>query len=362
MVLDNINTRLSIVIPVYNGAQYVQRCLDNLDRQTFKDWQAVFVNDGSTDNSKEQLDTLAAVHEKCRIIHKQNGGTAHTRNAGLDTVNSQYVTFMDVDDDLDPYMYEKLVRLMDDTNADMGICGYYFKVEQGDGDDEKNIYLEPKNYPSCVLNGRDAIREKLIDLWDKDVLHNVWNKIYRMDFIRENRIRYRDGHVYTEDRVFNRACIEQCNCIAITDECLYYYVRERAGSTSERYRKENFEIRRKEYKELQDHFHTMDVWNEKSREYVSREFMERVAGCIENIFHADDTLTEKEKKHAIAYILTRDDVMEAAKYAEYKSFKMKILAAPIRWRCVWMTYWIYKSVYKIRKQNPVLFHKLKSKR
>lgn len=353
---------MTIVIPVYNGAAYIKNCLQNLERQTFKDWQAIFVNDGSTDTSREILDDVAAKHEKCTVIHKPNGGTAQTRNAGLDKARGQYITFMDVDDELDPGMYECLVGLMDATHADMGICGYYFKVEQYRDGRVEEAYLEEKRYPLCVLKGQDAIRERLVDMWDQDILYNVWNKIYRMDLIREKGIRYRDGHVYTEDRVFNRAFLEQCNSIAVTDRCLYYYIRERTGSTSERYREENFSIRLKEYRELQEHFKKMDVWDEKAREYVSREFMERVAGCLENIFHGEGSLTKKEKKQAIQSIIRHPDVIEAGRYAKYRSLMMKVLTYPVSRQWLFASYHIYDMVYRIRKKDPALFHKLKSRR
>ena len=83
--------KLTIVIPVYNGAGYIQGCLKNLEAQTYRDWEAIFVNDGSTDETMAMLERYAAPHEKCRVIHKQNGGTAQTRNAGLEIVDSLYV-------------------------------------------------------------------------------------------------------------------------------------------------------------------------------------------------------------------------------------------------------------------------------
>ncbi len=352
------HARLSIVVPVYNGAPYIQNCLENLEKQTFRDWQAIFVNDGSTDDTKETLERIVTPHARCHVIHKANGGTAQTRNAGLEIVDSPYVTFMDVDDELDPRMYEILVDLMDRTEADMGVCGYYFKVER----DDAEPYLEEKNYPGCILRGRDAIREKLVELWDRDMLYNVWNKIYRMDLIRKKGIQYRDGHIYTEDRVFNRAYLENCGSIALTDQCLYYYVRERTGSTSEKYREDYFDIRHKEYIEFQTHFKAMDVWDECAREYVSREFIERTAGCIENIFHAENKLSGKEKRARITQIIAHPDVMEAGKHARCRSRMMGILTFPIKMRWTWLTCVLYQAVYLVRKSNPSLFHKLKSKR
>ena len=354
--------KLSIVIPVYNGEKYVSTCLEMIRQQTLQDWEAVFADDGSTDNSGELLDELAKTDERVKVYHQKNGGTARARNCGLDHASGQFVTFMDCDDELDPRMYETLVKLIEDTGTDMTVCGYYFKVEQAVNGEVTTAYLEDKTYPDCILKGRDQIREKLVDLWDKDMLHNVWNKVYRMSLIRKKGLRYRDGHVYSEDRVFNRLFIENCDSIAVTSQCLYYYVRERVGSTSEKYWDIYFDIRHKEYIEQQEHFQHMDLWNDEAREYVCREFVERTAGCIENIFHAENALTEKDKKARIAEVISHPDVREALKYAKCRSKKMRILVMPLELQNTGLTWLVYKVVYTVRKSNPALFHRLKGKR
>ncbi len=351
--------KLSIVIPVYNGSPYIEECLRNLEKQTMTDWEAIFVNDGSADNSWEILKKIKENRANIQIVSQKNGGTARARNAGLERVSGKYVTFMDVDDELAPDMYKKLVRLMESSGADMGICGYYFKIEAGAG---SSGYLEEKTFPSCVLKNPEQIKEKLVQLWDADMLSNVWNKIYRMDLIRAKNLRYRDGHVYTEDRVFNRLFLENCGSVAVLQDCLYYYIRERAGSTSEKYRDNYFDIRHKEYIEFQTHFKAMGAWDDEAREYVSREFVERIAGCIENLFHAKGSLSEKQKKEKIRSFITHPDVQEALKYARCRSKKMRILAAPLKMRNTELTYLIYKAVYIVRKNDPALFHKLKGKR
>lgn len=354
--------KLSIVVPVYNGISYIRNCLTNLQRQTFQDWEVIFVDDGSTDSGGYLMDQLAVTEYRCQVLHQKNGGTARARNTGLERASGQYITFLDVDDELDPHMYETLIQLMEQTGADMGICGYYFKIEQLIEGRAETTYLEKKSYPDCILRGREQIREKLTELWDTDMLSNVWNKVYRMDLIRDKHLRYRDGHVYTEDRVFNRLFLENCDSIAVTGKCLYYYVRERAGSTSEKFREDYFDIRYKEYLEFQQHFKNMDSWNETSREYVCREFTERISGCLENMFHSVPPLPEKRIKEGIKQVISNQAVQEALCYAKTRSKKMKVLLLPIRLQNVTLTYFIYKGVFTVRKHNPALFHKLKATR
>lgn len=251
---------------------------------------------------------------------------------------------------------------MNSTHADMGVCGFFFKLEKESGESSETTYLEEKYYPTSFYKNQEEIKAHLVDMWDSDLLSNVWNKLYRMDLIRQKNLRYRDGHVYTEDRVFNRQFIENCESIAFTSECLYYYVRERVGSTTEKYRDDSFVIRNKEYQEFTAHYKKLEIWDEKSREYTSREFIERIAGCIENVFHAGDALTTRQKYNRIKQMVKHPDTREAIKYARCRSLKMRAFVLPIKWNWTPGAYLMGYTIYYIRSKNPVLFHKLKSAR
>ena len=353
---------VSIVVPVYNGKSYIEQCINCLKAQTFTDFEVIFVDDGSTDGSGEKIDELIKDEERFCAIHKKNGGTARARNAGLDKAKGKYITFLDVDDGYKPELIEKMVRLISENSVGMVVCGYYFKIEGKKDGQTITTYLEEKKYPFSVFHNFKEIKEKYIDIWDSDMFSNVWNKLYSMEIIHKYGMRFRDGHVYTEDRVFNRLFLSKCQSVAITDECLYYYVRERTGSTTEKYRDDSFIIRDKEYNEFKEHFHELKIWNEKSREYTCREFIERIAGCIENVYHAGRKLTWIQKYRKIGDMVHHKDVREAIRYARCRSLKMRIFVMTIRWNWTPGAYVMGEIIYLIRKNNPVIFHKLKSRR
>lgn len=348
---------VTIVVPIYNGEPYIKHCVEQIQAQTYKNLEVIFVNDGSTDNTIEVAEKAIRDDNRFILINKENGGTSTTRNKGIDNAHGKYIAFFDCDDEYDPDMIFILVSEMEKRNADMVSCGYYFKVQAGE-----QTYLEEKSYPDRYFPDFNSMKDEYVAIWDSDMFYNIWNKLYRMEVIEKYGIRYREGHVYTEDRVFNRAFISKCRGIVMIDKCLYYYIRERSGSTSERYWEKNFEVRDKEYNELKEHFHDMDLWNDVSREYVSREFIERVAGCIENVFHAGDQLTKAQKKKLVKDMVNDPDVREASKYATCRSKKMKIIAAPIKMNWPLYAYMIGYMIYKVRQNNPVLFHKLKGHR
>lgn len=115
---------VSIIIPIYNAEKYLGRCLDSLLSQTFCDWEALCVNDGSTDSSKEIILDYAAKDARFRLIDKPNGGVADARNAGLDVADGEYLMFVDPDDFIHPQTLEIAVALSRRDLTDI-VCWTY---------------------------------------------------------------------------------------------------------------------------------------------------------------------------------------------------------------------------------------------
>ena len=109
----------SIIIPVYNVAPYLRECLDSVLAQTFTDWEAICIDDGSTDGSGEILDEYAAKDKRFRVIHQKNAGVSAARNSGIDAANGEYVTFLDGDDAYDRSWLEGFWGLIKDTQAEL---------------------------------------------------------------------------------------------------------------------------------------------------------------------------------------------------------------------------------------------------
>ena len=102
--------KISVIVPVYNVEQYLERCVDSIINQTYTNLEIILVNDGSTDNSGKLCDELAKKDERIRVIHKENGGLSDARNRGIDEAESDLVGFIDSDDYIDSDMYEVLLK------------------------------------------------------------------------------------------------------------------------------------------------------------------------------------------------------------------------------------------------------------
>ena len=120
-----MDEKISVIVPVYNVEQYLERCVDSIINQTYKNLEIILVNDGSTDNSGQLCDELAKKDDRIRVIHKKNGGLSDARNVGIDEAESELIGFIDSDDYIDEDMYELLINNMKNANADLSMCGHF---------------------------------------------------------------------------------------------------------------------------------------------------------------------------------------------------------------------------------------------
>ncbi|MDC0270544.1 glycosyltransferase, partial [bacterium] len=107
--LVSVENLISVIIPVYNAAPYIERCLRSVVKQTYRNLEIIVVNDGSTDGTDEILDQFAGTDDRIVVIHKKNTGVSDTRNKGLDFASGDYIGFVDGDDEVYPDMFEFLL-------------------------------------------------------------------------------------------------------------------------------------------------------------------------------------------------------------------------------------------------------------
>lgn len=209
---------LSIIVPVYNVEKYLQRCLDSILSQTFRDFEVILVDDGSSDSSPEICDTYSRIHPQVHTLHISNSGPANARNVGLDNVSahSEFVSFIDGDDFIEGSMYEEMLSKFD-GNIDLVISNFIIENSA-----ESLLYNTFTPVPESI---EMTINNFLCD-GDASAL---WNKIYRLEIIRKNRLRFRD-YRYMEDFLFNIDYFTKCRSVCKIDSYLYHYNRNNLQS------------------------------------------------------------------------------------------------------------------------------------
>ena len=202
---------ISVVVPIYNVEQYLERCIDSILHQTYEHLEIILVDDGSPDNSGAICDSYLSLDQRIKVIHKRNGGLSDARNAGLEMASGEFIAFIDSDDTIMPEMIEKLYERIDTDRSDMAFCGYR-QVSQN-GDILSEVFL-----PDNVLTGFEALK---VSYENEGVLYTIaCNKLYKKHLFQD--IRYPVGK-YHEDEFTTYLIIDHCDIISIVKEALYIY-------------------------------------------------------------------------------------------------------------------------------------------
>ncbi|MDQ0256577.1 glycosyltransferase involved in cell wall biosynthesis [Evansella vedderi] len=189
--------KVSVIIPVYNAEQYIAECIESLLSQTLKECEFIFINDGSTDKSREIIKAFKLHDERIKLINQENQGVSIARNKGLEQALGEYIGFVDADDYIESDMYETLYYSAKDNN-----CDVVFSNFEGQLDGHKYIIQYPfptnKVLPKCYVH--TEIAKYLIK---EDNLNSVWNKLYKLNVVIDNNISFPNKVVIGEDSLFN---------------------------------------------------------------------------------------------------------------------------------------------------------------
>lgn len=210
---------ISVIVPCYNSSAYLADCVQSLAAQTYRNFEAIFIDDGSTDGTFELLERLSAEHSdlRIRIQSQPNRGVSAARNLGLDIAQGEYISFVDSDDIVAPSFLERLVDTIDGVGlAVVGIGGDGYGRQSGEF--------------TGVIRHEDFIRE----LWFTDHLWgSTCNKLFHRSVIDEYAIRFESDLKIMEDMFFTMVYLQHVDAMRVMNEHLYYY-RNRAGSTMHR--------------------------------------------------------------------------------------------------------------------------------
>lgn len=216
--------KISIVIPVYNAEEYLDACLSSILSQDMHSYEVILVDDGSTDSSPLICDRYSATDSRFRTIHKPNGGVSSARNAGIALAQGEYVMFVDSDDALAPSALS-LMSSITVGQPDIVIGG--FNIYQGEIPFGTIIPYESEFYPLAGLSELfDATMHRCGELF-----RGPWAKLYRLDVIRKNSLRFDEKLSYAEDKLFVYQFINNITSAAAVDTPVYEYFR-RPGTLS----------------------------------------------------------------------------------------------------------------------------------
>jgi len=211
--------KVSVIIPVFNSEQYLVECVESVLNQTFRDIEIIFVDDGSTDKSFNILNRYKIKDKRIILLTQDNSGQSAARNRALDCAHGEYVYFLDSDDYIEPNLIEECVKILD--TADAGLVCFNTEVI---GDETSRLYKRAKKYALLKLSGLLPLSGEVLDTLNI----YLWNKMFRMEIIKRNELRFPVGLNY-EDICFSKSYFLHAPKVYLDMRRLYHY-RVHSGS------------------------------------------------------------------------------------------------------------------------------------
>ena len=222
----NMRQSVSIIIPVYNASESLERCVESIALGEFRDLDIILVEDCSKDNSWDVCRLLSERFKNVRCYqNKKNSGVSYTRNQGLRFANSEYIMFVDSDDWVSGKYVKTMVEAADNNSDSLIVCGLYY-LDNVAGYKREYLWNDGAEDISLVS------KEYFFDLVNQFLLQQLWNKIFRRAIIEKNNVQFDESQNMGEDFQFVLDYMQAArikNCMVI-NQPLYYYIR--ANSTS----------------------------------------------------------------------------------------------------------------------------------
>ena len=212
--------KISIIVPVYNVEKYLEKCIDSILNQTFKDFELILVDDGSTDNSGNICDEYRKKDRRIKVIHKSNGGLSSARNAGLDIALGKFIAFVDSDDYIHHQMYEIMYSFIKNENADLCICNYeivddYYNIKKNNIEIQSNMDIE-------VYNSIESLEK----IYSSKGLEFVvaWSKLYDRSLFDD--LRFEEGRIHEDEFIVHKILYNSIKTIYCPYKFYYYFQRD----------------------------------------------------------------------------------------------------------------------------------------
>lgn len=275
--------KIAIIIPVYNTSKYLKKCLDSVINQTYKNYDVIIVNDGSTDNSLEIIKNYINKNSNITLINQKNMGLSSARNNAIKKVNSDYFLFLDSDDYLD---LNALKILVDNLNNE-DLLRYQMR------DIKEDLYIDRNYITFKNLNGKEAIKY----LIDSYYTEPACTYLYKTKFYKENNFKFMDK-LYHEDYGLIPYVIIKANKITAIEDKIYFYV-QREGSITKN--KKNILKRYKDIKKQYDNL----IEKLKEEDFENKSYL--ISYLTNNLFYKL-VLLDKENYKKELKVLKKENI------------------------------------------------------
>ena len=225
-----MNQLISVIVPVYKVEQYLDRCVQSIVDQTYKNLEIILVDDGSPDNCPAMCDAWAEKDSRIRVIHKANEGVAIARNTALSQAKGTYIGFVDGDDYCFPDMYAHLLQNALQQDVDISMSSYYESDVEVEADALTNVPVTVEKMKAQAVLPQVCIGDYAFGV--------LWNKLYKASVVSGLEM---PPLRCSQDLPYNYFAFKRANMIAISNEQLYFYRNRSTSTTNSKFKSGSFD-------------------------------------------------------------------------------------------------------------------------
>lgn len=318
--------KITVIVPVYNTVEYIEKCVVSLVNQTYKNIEIILIDDGSELATKEKCDKLAIKYkDNVKVFHKTNGGTSSAKNLGIEQATADYIAFVDSDDFVEENYISDLAEMIE-KNVDLIVMGYKVFYENTN----KEIGVLPK-CNNKITNAKSAVRILGVDgLLNVDV-----SKLYKRKILLDNNIKFENDFSTGEDLIFNCKYITKvCNVAISSKTPQYYYVRRDTESLVNKYRDNLFEISKYLLDEVLKLYSNLDMNSDSDKVLLADFKCDYMVSCISNLYRKDSEKNPKKRRKQLKEIFDyskKNDVYKTSRKNRFSSIFLHLYNRNVFW-------------------------------
>jgi len=353
---SSTSPKVSIIMSVYNTETFLDRSIKSVLNQTYKNFEFIIINNGSTDSSLSIINHYESIDNRIKLIsNNKNKFLSEARNQALSISTGKYLYIIDSDDYIDGDTLNCSVLCAEENNLDLVVFGWYMEYCI----DGKNISYSVSPQDN-IFNNKDEFRKNVLSYLNQSILTVPWNKLYKREVINKYAIIYRNTKL--EDHHFNMDYIQNIKNAAFISKPMYHYFRSRKGSELEQIYK--FDL----FKKKKEHYiHTkllLEYWeinDEKNLTILYTFFAERILQCLMEI-NANDEFTKNQKRLKINDIFSDKEAKVAIKFSKPQSMLMRFMIMPLKHKNLFFIKVETGLINFIRVKHNKIFIKIKAKK
>lgn len=328
---------ISIIVPVFNIEEYLDKCLMSLINQSYSRIEIICVNDGSSDSSLDILEKYSKKDSRIQIISQKNQGLSAARNTGIVNAQGEYVVFVDGDDWVDINMCEIAYKTAKNTKADIVMWSYIKEYPNAAKEQlilgSDFVYYDISQVKQLRRRLFGLVGHELAHVDQRDTLVTAWGKMYKAETIK--KLEFVDTKLIgTEDALYNIYAFGNAKSVAYIPKCLYHYRKDNTNSLTTKYNEYLFD----RWQNLYEYMYQYIKQNKLSDEYVNALYNRIALGVIAlvlNVVASDKSMNKKKKE--ISVILSTDRYQKSFRQLDTKPM-------PLNWK---LFFWFAKLDFSI---------------